>query len=36
MNGLFKAGSNDNTIFTNKGLEQKLWATGKKVIGDGG
>jgi hypothetical protein len=36
MNGPFKAGLNNITIFTNKGLKQKLWATGKKVIGDGG
>jgi hypothetical protein len=36
MNGPFKAGQNDITIFTNEGLEQKLRATGKKVIGDGG
>jgi hypothetical protein len=36
MNGPFKAGLNDITIFTNEGLEEKLRATGKKGIGDGG
>jgi hypothetical protein len=36
MNGPFKAGLNDITIFTNEGLKEKLRATGKKAIGDGG
>jgi hypothetical protein len=36
MNVPFKAGLNDITIFTNEGLKEKLWATGKKGIGDGG
>ncbi len=36
MNGPFKAGLNDITIFTNKGLKEKLRANGKKAIGDGG
>ena len=36
MNGPFKAGLNDITNFTNKGLKEKLRANGKKAIGDGG
>jgi hypothetical protein len=32
MNGPFKAGLNEITIFTNKGSKQKLLATGKKAI----
>jgi hypothetical protein len=36
MNGPFKAGMNDITIFTKKGLKEKLRDTGKKAIGDGG
>jgi hypothetical protein len=36
MNGPFKAGLNDITIFTNEGLKEKLRATGKKAIGDSG
>jgi hypothetical protein len=36
MNGPFKAGHNDVTIFTEKGLKKKLRATGKKAIVDGG
>jgi hypothetical protein len=36
MNGPFKAGSNDVSIFKKKGLKAKLMATGKKAIGDGG
>jgi hypothetical protein len=37
MNGPLKACLYDITIFMNKGLKEKLWAsTGKKGIGDGG
>lgn len=36
MNGPFRAGLNDVTIFTKKGLKAKLQACGKKAIGDGG
>jgi hypothetical protein len=36
MNGPFKAGQNDITIFMNEGSEQQLRATGKKAIGGGG
>ncbi len=36
MNGPFRAGLNDVTVFTNKGLKAKLRACGKKGIGDGG
>jgi hypothetical protein len=38
MNGPFKAGKNDVSTFTNKGLKQKLQAIGpgKKAIGDSG
>jgi hypothetical protein len=36
MNGPFKAGHNDATIFSQKGLKDKLHAIGKKAIGDGG
>jgi hypothetical protein len=36
MNGPYKAGSNDVSTFTKKGLKKKLRNTGKKAIGDGG
>ena len=36
MNGPFPAGSNDVSIFTSKGLKDKLIQAGKKAIGDGG
>jgi hypothetical protein len=36
MNGPFKAGTNDVTIFKNNGLKQKLREAGKRGIGDGG
>jgi hypothetical protein len=36
MNGPFKAGMNDVTIFKQKGLKTKVWDSGKKAIGDGG
>jgi hypothetical protein len=36
MNGPFPAGLNDITIFTKKGLKQKLKSCGKLAIGDGG
>ena len=36
MNGPFKAGRNDVTIFVEHGLEQRLLTLGKKCIGDGG
>jgi hypothetical protein len=35
MNGPFKAGQNDNKIFSSKGLKRKLRAMGKMAIGDG-
>lgn len=36
MNGPFKAGRSDNSIFQKEGLKQKLSATGKRGIADGG
>jgi hypothetical protein len=36
MNGPFRAGLNDVTVFSNKGSKAKLRAHGKKGIGDGG
>jgi hypothetical protein len=36
MNGPFPAGSNDISIFSNKGLEHKLQQLQKKAIGDAG
>ena len=36
MNGPFKAGTNDVSIFQHKGLKQRLENLGKKAIGDSG
>ena len=36
MNGPYKAGTNDVTIFREKGLKQRLEILGKKAIGDSG